>query len=1048
MIDPQEQANRWIKKMEEEKQLKIVKPNDKDFTKNLEICVRDGYPLLIEDVGEALNPILDSVLSKNLVEQTPGRFTLRIGDTDLDYDNRFKLYMTTKMSNPHYLPEVSIKVGLINFTVTMEGLEEQLLGDVVRREEPKIEAEQNKIVKDISEGQRDLRAIEQSILNSITSTAGNILDDEKLIIKLESSKNVSNTINKRMANSEKAKKLNEVAREKYKNVARRGSLLYFVIADLVNIDPMYQFSLTYFSKLFNLILLSAPQSRDLAERISILVKSVTEVIYSNVCRGLFNSHKIIFSFLITAQIQKDQNEITDPEWNFLLKGPSINLSGFKISANPGFPQKIWESLLYLQGVSEHFSSICESISKDLEGWQEFINSKEPHLFGLPEPYRDMKQVHKLLLIKVFREEKIIYGIVEYIRKVLGEKFVKIPPASMDELYSETTKKTPIIFVLSQGADPMSMIQRLANEKKVQERTDAISLGKGQDLKAKLAIDKGIKEGRWVILQNCHLAKSFMPDLDKIIESFDEPKVNIHEEFRLFLTSMPCSYFPIPILQNGVKLTIEPAKGIQSNLLRSLNALSEERISQSNKPETLKKILFSLCMFHAVVQERRKFGSLGWNFKYEFSDSDLETSIKTIEIFINEHEAVPWEAIGYVIGDINYGGRVTDDHDRRCLSYILTSFLKPEVLNDHYKFLDCPVYYIPEDLSLENLKNYANALPLADDPDIFGMHENANITFQKNESSFIINTVLSIQPKEKGRDSSGKSSDQVVDELASKFLEELPNFLMRSEEKVPIFVEDQHGLMDAMATFLSQEMERFNKLLGKIKWSLEDLKKAIKGLVLMSDDLDRTYISINENKVPALWSRVAYPSMKPLASWLADLKERVKFLREWLSVGKPDAYWMSAFFFPQGFLTSVLQMHARQYKEPIDTLGFSIYYEETSLVKVLKKKPEEQNQNNNAAYVYGLYTEGCRWDFEVMQLDEARPGETFSAAPIIQFVPSEKGHTEEGEVSMPIYKTSERAGVLSTTGHSTNYIISIDCPCSKNPAHWILRGGAFICQLNE
>ena len=1048
LIDPQEQANKWIRKMEEEKGLKVVKANEKDLSKNLELCIREGYPLLIEDVGESLNPILDPVLSKNLVEQIPGHFTLRIGDNDLDYDKKFQLYMTTKLSNPHYLPEVSIKVSLINFTVTMQGLEEQLLALVVRREEPKIEEDQNKTIKDISDGQRDLRAIEQSILTSLTSTQGNVLDDEKLIIKLESSKNFSNTINKRMATSEKNKEQNEIAREKYKSVARRGSILYFVIADLVNIDPMYQFSLSYFTKLFNLILLSAQHSNDLAERIEILVKSVTETIYSNVCRGLFNSHKIIFSFLIVAQILKAKGEITEPEWGFLLKGPSLNLSAFKKTANPGFSQKVWDSLIYLQGTSKVFEKVCDEISNNFEIWAQYSNSKDPHLEDPPSPFETISHFHRLLLIKVFREEKIIYGIQNFILNSLGQKFVKNLPVSMDELYSETTKRTPIIFVLSPGADPMAMVQRLANDKKFHDRMDAISLGKGQDLKAKMAIEKGVKEGRWVIMQNCHLAKSFMPELDKIIEAFDEPKSNIHDEFRLFLTSMPCSYFPIPILQNGVKLTIEPAKGIQSNLLRSLNSLKEDQFQSSSKPEVLGKIIFSLCVFHAVLQERRKFGALGWNFRYEFNESDLETSIKIIENFINEQELTPWEAINFIVGEINYGGRVTDDHDRRCLSYILGAFIKPEIMNTDFHYMDTSTYFIPEDLTLPNLKLYANSLPLADDPDIFGMHENANITYQKNESFFIVDTILSIQPKEKGTDSSGKSSDQVVDELATKFLEELPNLLMRSEERVAIFVEDSNGLMNAMATFLSQEMERFNRLLIRIKSSLENLKKAIKGLVLMSDDLDKTYTSINENRVPVLWGKVAYPSLKPLASWLADLKERVKFLREWLATGKPDAYWLSAFFFPQGFLTSVLQMHARQYKDPIDTLSFSVYYEESSQVRALKKKQEEQSQNNNSVYVYGLYTEGCRWDFDVMQLDEARPGEMYATAPIIQFVPSEKGQTEEGEVSMPIYKTSERAGVLSTTGHSTNYIISIDCPCSKTPAHWILRGGAFLCQLND
>ena len=499
--------------------------------------------------------------------------------------------------------------------------------------------------------------------------------------------------------------------------------------------------------------------------------------------------------------------------------------------------------------------------------------------NLPGIYSSVSIFQKLLVIKAFREEKVIYTITKFIKDVLGEKFIKAPPASMEELYSETTKRTSIIFILSQGADPMSMIQRLAKDKKCIDKIEAISLGKGQEEKAKKAIEKGTREGKWVILQNCHLAKSWMPDLDKLIENFEDPKTNIHEDFRLFLTSMPCNYFPIPILQNGVKLTIEPPKGIQSNLLKSLNMLSDERLESTNKPELWKKILFSLCMFHAIVQERRKFGPLGWNLRYEFNESDLDTSMKIIENFLNEQDHVPWDAIRFVVGEINYGGRVTDELDQRCLNSVLTTFLKNEILGDSYRFLDSHIYFIPEDLSLENLKAYASSLPLADDPDIFGMHENANIAYQKHESSYILNIALSIQPKEKGITALGKTSDQLVDEMASKFLEELPMILLKTEERVPIFTEDSKGLMDAMATFLSQEMERFNKLLQKIKNSLEDLKKAIKGLELMSDDLDKMYTCMNENRVPMIWSKVAYPSLKPLTSWLYDLKNRIRFLRE-------------------------------------------------------------------------------------------------------------------------------------------------------------------------
>ena len=343
----------------------------------------------------------------------------------------------------------------------------------------------------------------------------------------------------------------------------------------------------------------------------------------------------------------------------------------------------------------------------------------------------------------------------------------------------------------------------------------------------------------------------MPELDKIIENFEDPKTNLHEDFRLFLSSMPCNYFPIPILQNGIKLTIEPPKGIRSNLLRSLNMLTEERLESTNKPEVWKKVLFGLSMFHAVVQERRKFGPLGWNLKYEFNESDYDTSMKIVENFLNDHENVPWEAIRFVIGEINYGGRVTDELDRRCLNSVLNNFLKPEILYENFAYLENSPYTIPDLLTLESFKAQASALPIADDPNIFGMHENANIAFQKSESNYILNISLSIQPKEKGITALGKTADQIVDELASKFLEELPLPIMKSEEKVPIFHEDQNGLMSAMATFLSQEMERFNRLLFKIRYSLEELKNALKGLVLMSDDLEKMYTSMNENRIPAI-----------------------------------------------------------------------------------------------------------------------------------------------------------------------------------------------------
>ena len=160
-----------------------------------------------------------------------------------------------------------------------------------------------------------------------------------------------------------------------------------------------------------------------------------------------------------------------------------------------------------------------------------------------------------------------------------------------------------------------------------------------------------------------MSKSILPELERIINSWQDvtsTKKEIHEDFRLFLTSMPCGHFPITILQNGIKVTNEPPKGLKANLLRSFSSITDEKLEGSSQTHTWKKLLFGLCFFHGIIQERRKFGPLGWNIGYEFNDSDLETSIMTLFNFLEEGNEVPWDALRFVTGEINYGGRVTDD----------------------------------------------------------------------------------------------------------------------------------------------------------------------------------------------------------------------------------------------------------------------------------------------------------------------------------------------------------------------------------------------------
>jgi len=311
---------------------------------------------------------------------------------------------------------------------------------------------------------------------------------------------------------------------------------------------------------------------------------------------------------------------------------------------------------------------------------------------------------------------------------------------------------------------------------------------------------------------------------------------------------------------------------------------------------------------------------------------------------------------------------------------------------------------------------------------------------------MVEKVLSIQPRV-GGGGGGLTPDEVVLEKSKAIKENIPANLDRSEGLKDLF-KSHNGLLASLTTVLLQEMEKFNRLLNLMRKSLDDLVQAIGGFIVMSSDLDAMYLSLTNGQVPANWAKVAYPSLKPLDSWFEDLIKRVDFLDSWLKNGNPVAYWVPGMFFPQGFLTGCLQTHARQYKIAIDELAFSFEVIEAEEPSQVEERPQD------GVLIYGLFMDGARWNREQKCIEDQFPDILYDTMPLIHFKPTKDYVVKEEEYSCPMYKTGLRQGVLSTTGASTNYVISVELPCNTDgdvyapPAHWIRRAAALLCQLND
>lgn len=370
------------------------------------------------------------------------------------------------------------------------------------------------------------------------------------------------------------------------------------------------------------------------------------------------------------------------------------------------------------------------------------------------------------------------------------------------------------------------------------------------------------------------------------------------------------------------MTNEPPTGLQQNLLRSYNSepMNDEQFYTGcpGNDRAFTKLLYGICFFHAVVQERKKFGPLGWNISYGFNESDFQISVQQLQMFLNQYEEIPYVAISYLTGECNYGGRVTDAWDRRAIVTILEDYVNERVVNDWtYKFSDVSNEFgVPRHSEhREIIKFIEENIPNMPPPEVYGLHSNAGITRDLSASQLLLESMILTLGKVSG--DSDEDSEKNLLRSITEIAERLPiNFDI--EEAIKKYPVDYN---ESMNTVLVQEMERFNILLTEIRRTCSDLRKAILGIIPGSPELEDLSNSILFKKIPGKWMAKSYPSLKSIGGYVQDFLDRLQWLNDWYVNGKPNSFWISGFYFTQAFLTGAMQNYARKYRIPIDTLSF-------------------------------------------------------------------------------------------------------------------------------
>ena len=789
-IDPQMQAYRWIrtKCSKGDKELKLRSFNDGDWMRQLEIAIQFGNPFVLENVGEELDPVMDPVLEKQLIP-SGSSFAVVLGDNTVDWNADFRLYLITKLANPKYSPEVAGKTMIINYSVTRVGLEEQLLNVVIGLEREDLQLQREELIQTISRNAITLIELEDNILKELNSSSGNLLDNHVLISTLKDAKSKTSSIAEQLIESRQTADEIEKVTNTYRSIAKRGALLFFAMSSIAAVSSMYEFSLVSYLEVFTKALRDTPRQPTVVLRVSSIISVLTKCVYDYTCTGIFEQHKLMFSVQMCTMLLDGDGQLNREELDFFLKG---NLALDRIErTKPAdwIPDAGWKDMHRLQelgkgkaaGTSVVFADFISELESNLLNWKDWYDLERPEDAAMPSQLSSrLSPFQQLLVLRCFRPDRVLSAVKAFVVSAMGDSyFVQPPVLQYERIYQQSSCNAPVVFILSPGADPLSSLITLAKQHAYfPAKFKSLALGQGQAKAAERLLEQGYHRGHWVVLENLHLMKSWLKQLEKLLAGLTSP----HKDFRLFLTTNPTADFPLGILQNALKVVTEPPDGLKMNLKTTFARLSAVELDECAHP-AYRPLVYVLAFFHAVIQERRKYGKWGWNVSYDFNDSDFDVSRRLLSMYLSKaqqggvDELIPWSSLRYLIGECMYGGRVTDSYDRRILATYLEEYAGDFLFDSSQPFFfartQCFDYQLPRAAEPSAVLQCIDALPLDCSPLVFGLHSNAEIRYNSNFVKDIWSSLIDLQPRV-GVTGSGVTREEYIGKIGKDILQQLPD----------------------------------------------------------------------------------------------------------------------------------------------------------------------------------------------------------------------------------------------------------------------------------
>ena len=721
IIDPSGRVTEFLQNESRERRLMVTSFLDSSFVKQLESALRFGNPILIQD-AEHIDPILNHVLNKEY-QRTGGRVLIQLGRQEIDFSPAFKLYLSTRDPSAPFAPDVCSRTTFVNFTVTQSSLKTQTLNEVLKSERPDVDERRSNLVKLQGEFTQRLRRLERMLLQALNESKGNILDDENVIQTLETLKNEAAEITAKATETEGV--MNEVTAimATYEMIAQSCSAIFAVLEQLYHINHFYQFSLQYFVDIFEAVLESANSisERDGKRRVESIVHSLFDKAYHETSASLLQRDRLTFAVLLAqaAPFTMDKGLI-----DILL---DQNITGSDASSAP---EKKTEAIALTSRIGA-LKNLIPSMSD--AGWNSFLTADQAERcvpgISSAEANENDRALKELLLVKLFRIDRLVPATARFINTVFGNSFLDVAE-DLGRITTGVAASSPIALCSSPGFDASYKVDQLVE--RMQASCTSVAMGSNESVSsADAALASAAANGSWVLIKNVHLAADWLQNLVKRIDSLKPNK-----DFRLFLSMETSPKIPSSLLRASRVLMYEQPAGIRANIRDSLSSVPDKAVQQ---PVEKTRIHFLLSYLHAVVQERLRYAPrLGWKGFWEFNDADYECSAFIIQWWTDNvgrgrsnvaPKSIPWDMLRVLIAEM-YGGKVDDAVDFEQLKALVNKTMVADAFEEGFNLIgevaeDSAIGVpLPSGTAKKDFLQWVKELPEREPPTYLGLPANA------------------------------------------------------------------------------------------------------------------------------------------------------------------------------------------------------------------------------------------------------------------------------------------------------------------------------------